>query len=248
MEQMPAEAESAKLPSTSSGMLTRSGEKRRHMERKEAKALHIRRSSMLAVLDLLLTTLQELTEEQLKIFQSHLTIGRMLGFPPIPESQLENTDRQDTVDQMVERYGPEGAVEITVEILREMNQHDLAKKLQRDHRASPTDVPSTVSAVSPADPPANPSAPPGRAFIRRHRIALETRLGLLQPIFLRLQNRGVLIDEEREEVDSKSTKTLQNQALLDMVVKKGFRAQEHFYQVLKEVDPCLVEDLEEQAV
>ncbi|XP_031667306.1 uncharacterized protein LOC116358963 isoform X6 [Oncorhynchus kisutch] len=133
-EQKPAGAKRAKLHSTSSGMLTRSGEKRRHMERKGAKALHIRRSSMLAVLDLLLTSLQELTEEQLKIFQSHLTIGRMLDFPPIPESQLENTDRQDTVDQMVKRYGPEGAVEITVEILREMNQHDLAKKLQRDHR------------------------------------------------------------------------------------------------------------------
>ncbi|XP_064872276.1 caspase recruitment domain-containing protein 8-like isoform X2 [Oncorhynchus nerka] len=114
--------------------------------------------------------------------------------------------------------------------------------------ASPTDVPSTVSAVSPAAPTANPSTPPGRAFIRRHRMSLETRLGLLQPIFLRLQDRGVLIHEEREEVVSKSTKTLQNQALLDMVVRKGSRAQEHFYQVLKEVDPCLVEDLEEQTV
>uniref|UniRef100_A0A8C7NGW5 FIIND domain-containing protein n=1 Tax=Oncorhynchus mykiss TaxID=8022 RepID=A0A8C7NGW5_ONCMY len=63
-----------------------------------------------------------------------------------------------------------------------------------------------------------------------------------------VHDRGVLIDEEREEVVSKSTKTLQNQTLLDMVVKKGARAQEHFYQVLKEVDPCLVEDLEEQTV
>ncbi|KAM9492117.1 uncharacterized protein ACWYII_004092 isoform 2-T2 [Salvelinus alpinus] len=112
--------------------------------------------------------------------------------------------------------------------------------------ASPTDGTSTVSAVSPAAPPANPSAPPVGAFIRRHRMSLETRLGLLQPLFLRLRDRGVLIDEEREEVVSKSTKTLQNQALLDMVVRKGARAQEHFYQVLKEVDPCLVEDLEEQ--
>ncbi|XP_052357848.1 caspase recruitment domain-containing protein 8-like [Oncorhynchus keta] len=102
--------------------------------------------------------------------------------------------------------------------------------------ASPTDVSSTVSAVSPA------------AFIRRHRMALETRLGLLQSLFRGLQDCGVLNDEEREEVDRKSTKTLQNQALLNMVVRKGSRAQEHLYQVLKEVDPCLVEDLEEQTV
>ncbi|XP_055763815.1 uncharacterized protein LOC129840029 isoform X4 [Salvelinus fontinalis] len=135
-EQKPAGAERDKLTSTSSGMLTRSGEKRRRLERqrKGPKSLDIRRSSMLEVLDLLLATLEELTEEQLETFQSHLTTSQLPGFPPIPESQLENTDRQDTVDQMVQRYDHEGAVEITVEILREMNQHDLAKKLQRDHR------------------------------------------------------------------------------------------------------------------
>ncbi|XP_038835174.1 uncharacterized protein LOC120032971 [Salvelinus namaycush] len=89
---------------------------------------------------LLLTTLKELTEEQLKTFQSHLTRGWMLVFPPIPESQLKNSDRQDTVDQMVKRYGPEGAVRITLRILRRrMNLNDLAEKLQRDYtRVSPS--------------------------------------------------------------------------------------------------------------
>ncbi|CAB1344211.1 unnamed protein product [Coregonus sp. 'balchen'] len=103
-----------------------------------------------------------------------------------------------------------------------------------------------VSAVSPAAPPANHSTLPGRGFIRNHRMALETRLGLLQPLFLRLQDRGVLIDEEREEVVSKSTKTQQNQALLDMVVRKGDEAQEEFYQVLREADHFLVKDLEKK--
>ncbi|XP_064815390.1 uncharacterized protein LOC135531181 isoform X2 [Oncorhynchus masou masou] len=149
-EQKPAGAKRAKLPSTSSGMLTRSGEKRRNMEMKGSKVVN-RRSSMFAVRDLLLTSLQELTEEQLKIFQSHQTSGRICGFPPIPESQLENTDRQVTVDQMVKRYDPEGAVEITLRILREMNQHDLAKKLQRDHRGKKrkkSESPLTSSTLS----------------------------------------------------------------------------------------------------
>ncbi|XP_064857090.1 uncharacterized protein LOC115122706 isoform X5 [Oncorhynchus nerka] len=94
---------------------------------------------MLDVPALLLTSLEELTEEQLKTFQSHLTIGRMLGFPPIPERQLENTDRQNTVDQMVERYDHEGAVENTLKILRRMNLDDLAEKLERDHTREPND-------------------------------------------------------------------------------------------------------------
>ncbi|XP_070296328.1 uncharacterized protein [Salvelinus sp. IW2-2015] len=88
---------------------------------------------------LLLTSLEELTEEQLKTFQSHLTSDQLPGFPPIPESQLENTDRQETVDQMVKRYGPERAVRNTLMILRLMNRVDLAVKLERDHtRGIPT--------------------------------------------------------------------------------------------------------------
>uniref|UniRef100_A0A673Z3W7 Uncharacterized LOC115208500 n=1 Tax=Salmo trutta TaxID=8032 RepID=A0A673Z3W7_SALTR len=109
--------------------------------------------------------------------------------------------------------------------------------------ASLTEFTSTVLALPPVTP-----IPPGRAFITKHRMALETRLGVLRPILLHLQqpDRGVLIDEEREEVLSKTPKTLQNQALLDMVIRKGARAQEHFYQALREADRCLVEDLEEQ--
>uniref|UniRef100_A0A674C0N8 Uncharacterized LOC115178540 n=1 Tax=Salmo trutta TaxID=8032 RepID=A0A674C0N8_SALTR len=95
--------------------------------------LQLIRSFMLDVPTLLLTSLEELTEDQLKTFQSKLTSGRMLGFPPIPKRQLRNTDIQITVDQMVERYGPERAVEITLMILRWINQHDLPKKLQSDH-------------------------------------------------------------------------------------------------------------------
>nr|XP_023996652.1 NACHT, LRR and PYD domains-containing protein 6-like [Salvelinus alpinus] len=94
---------------------------------------------MLDVPALLLTSLEELTEEQLKTFQSHLTSDQLPGFPPIPESQLENTDRQETVDQMVKRYGPERAVRNTLMILRLMNRVDLAVKLERDHtRGIPT--------------------------------------------------------------------------------------------------------------
>ncbi|CAB1344224.1 unnamed protein product, partial [Coregonus sp. 'balchen'] len=135
-EQKPAGAHNANLPSTSSGMWTRSGEKRHHLERQreEHRALGIKRPSMLDVPALLLTTLEEFTEEQLKTFQSNLTSVQLPGFPLIPESQLENTDRQDTVDQMVKRYGPERAVKITLNTMRKMDLGDLAEKLERDHR------------------------------------------------------------------------------------------------------------------
>lgn len=47
---------------------------------------------------------------------------------------MENADRQVTVDHMVENYSPERAMGITLMILRRMNQHDVAGKLERDYR------------------------------------------------------------------------------------------------------------------
>uniref|UniRef100_A0A673Z786 CARD domain-containing protein n=1 Tax=Salmo trutta TaxID=8032 RepID=A0A673Z786_SALTR len=90
---------------------------------------------------------------------------------------------------------------------------------------------------------ANPSTPNGQAFITKHRMELVNRLGLLPPILTRLHVRGVLSQEEIEIVEIKPTKSQQNQALLNMVVRKGARAQEYFYLALRESDLLLVEDL-----
>uniref|UniRef100_A0A673Z776 CARD domain-containing protein n=1 Tax=Salmo trutta TaxID=8032 RepID=A0A673Z776_SALTR len=90
---------------------------------------------------------------------------------------------------------------------------------------------------------ANPSILTGQAFITKHRMELVNRLGLLPPILTRLHVRGVLSQEEIEIVEIKPTKSQQNRALLNMVVRKGTRAQEYFYLALRESDILLVEDL-----
>ena len=76
-------------------------------------------------------------------------------------------------------------------------------------------------------------------------MALESRLPLvLQPFLSQLQQRKVLNDQDREEVVSKHTSVDRNCVLLTMIQNKGATAQQVFYKVLKESDPCLVEDLE----
>uniref|UniRef100_A0A4W4DNN0 Pyrin domain-containing protein n=1 Tax=Electrophorus electricus TaxID=8005 RepID=A0A4W4DNN0_ELEEL len=76
----------------------------------------------------LLDTLEELTTEDLKMFQWHLTSS--VEDKHIPKSHLENANRQDTVDNMVQTYGQFRAVEITLDILRTMNNNQLAEKLR----------------------------------------------------------------------------------------------------------------------
>ncbi|CAB1344210.1 unnamed protein product, partial [Coregonus sp. 'balchen'] len=88
------------------------------------------RPSMLAVPALLLTTLEEMNPHELKTFQFFMTSGLLPDCPLIPESQLENADRQVTVDQMVKTYGPERALNITLRILRGMKRE--TPKLEMD--------------------------------------------------------------------------------------------------------------------
>ncbi|XP_035379320.1 NACHT, LRR and PYD domains-containing protein 6-like [Electrophorus electricus] len=80
----------------------------------------------------LLFTLNDLETEDLNIFQWHLKNG-VEGFLCIPKSQLEKSNRPDTVDKMVQKYGPNGAVEITLIILKKMNHNQLAETLRIKH-------------------------------------------------------------------------------------------------------------------
>ncbi|XP_030639582.1 NACHT, LRR and PYD domains-containing protein 3-like [Chanos chanos] len=94
---------------------------------------------MPAVPQILLETLEELERAELKRFQWYLTTENGVeGLSHIPKSKLENADVQDTVDKMVERYKPRGAVEITLLILKEIGLNNLADKLEHKLREGNT--------------------------------------------------------------------------------------------------------------
>ncbi|XP_010862889.2 caspase-8 isoform X1 [Esox lucius] len=90
---------------------------------------------------LLLNTLEDLANDDLKRFQWFLKQDMVHGFPPIPRSRLEKADRLDTVDVMVTTYDRDGAVKITLEILKRISQNYLAEQLENEifqkHRSDP---------------------------------------------------------------------------------------------------------------
>ncbi|XP_067248564.1 NACHT, LRR and PYD domains-containing protein 12-like isoform X1 [Chanodichthys erythropterus] len=85
---------------------------------------------MASVKDLLDKSLNELVQAELKKFQWHLVNDHEC----ISKCEMENADRLDTVDKMVARFGPEEAVKIMVEILKKMNQNNLAEQLENKHK------------------------------------------------------------------------------------------------------------------
>ncbi|XP_056310597.1 NACHT, LRR and PYD domains-containing protein 12-like [Danio aesculapii] len=81
---------------------------------------------MANVKQLLDNTLNGLLEDELKKFRWRLVNDHR----DISKAKMENADRLDTVDKMVSCFGPERAVKITVDILRKINQNQLAEELE----------------------------------------------------------------------------------------------------------------------
>ncbi|XP_051747422.1 NACHT, LRR and PYD domains-containing protein 3-like [Ctenopharyngodon idella] len=94
--------------------------------------------------ELLKKSLYELVEADLKEFQWHLENDHEC----ISKSDMENADRLKTVNKMVDRFGSEEAVKIMVEILRKMNQNNLAKQVENKHKQGKMKTCAAVGAHS----------------------------------------------------------------------------------------------------
>ncbi|KAM9633176.1 caspase recruitment domain-containing protein 8-like [Trichechus inunguis] len=90
------------------------------------------------------------------------------------------------------------------------------------------------------------SAPPtfsGAAFVKEHHRQLRDRMGDLNGVLDDLQDREVLTENEKEQVQQTQTRQRKNETLLSMVKNKGDQALELFYRSLSERDPYLVSSL-----
>lgn len=78
----------------------------------------------------LLNTLEDLNDEEFKKFKWFLKLpGNLEGYDAIKTFRLENAERQDTVDLMVNTYKLHGALEMTKTVLEKTGRNDLVQRL-----------------------------------------------------------------------------------------------------------------------
>ncbi|KAK9540724.1 hypothetical protein VZT92_003158 [Zoarces viviparus] len=112
----------------------------------------------MAVLELLLETVEDLIDKDFKKFKFWL--GNGVDFRPIPRSYLENADQMDTVGKMIDTYGEEMAVKNAVDVLKKMGNNNAAQQIKSRYTAAGnTAAPSTSAAAPPAAPVGPPAAP-----------------------------------------------------------------------------------------
>lgn len=88
---------------------------------------------MASVQEIILDILLELVDEDLKTFQFYLYSTPCKGFPQIPKSRVHGADRVCTVDHLVQTYGYDGAVMVTVDILERMKLKLWAETLKKKY-------------------------------------------------------------------------------------------------------------------
>uniref|UniRef100_A0A3B3TW17 NACHT domain-containing protein n=1 Tax=Poecilia latipinna TaxID=48699 RepID=A0A3B3TW17_9TELE len=90
----------------------------------------------MALKQILFETLQQLGDEEFRSFKWFLQQSDELdGLPVIPKSHLENADRQETVDQMVQKYN-HLAVQVLKKNLQKIYRNDLQDQLANIHRGT----------------------------------------------------------------------------------------------------------------
>ncbi|XP_071342749.1 sterile alpha motif domain-containing protein 9 isoform X2 [Trachinotus anak] len=67
----------------------------------------------------------------MKAFHFYLEEYTKLGHKPIPRSKLEGKDTMDTTKLMTGHYGNDRALRVTIDILKEINQRELADQLEK---------------------------------------------------------------------------------------------------------------------
>nr|XP_020652122.1 NACHT, LRR and PYD domains-containing protein 3-like isoform X1 [Pogona vitticeps]XP_020652123.1 NACHT, LRR and PYD domains-containing protein 3-like isoform X1 [Pogona vitticeps]XP_020652124.1 NACHT, LRR and PYD domains-containing protein 3-like isoform X1 [Pogona vitticeps] len=80
--------------------------------------------------DALLFALDDLREENFKRFKYKLGFLKWEGKAHIPQGKLEDANTMDTVQLLLEAYGMEGAREVAIHVLKEINLRDSATRLQ----------------------------------------------------------------------------------------------------------------------
>ncbi|XP_043114185.1 protein NLRC3-like [Puntigrus tetrazona] len=83
---------------------------------------------MACVKELLVNPLKDLVKDDLKEFRWHLK-----NYEGVSASEMENADVLDTVDKMMALFGEKEAVEITINILKKMNQNLLVEEIENQY-------------------------------------------------------------------------------------------------------------------
>lgn len=187
--------------------------------------------------EVLLLKLSEL--QQVELWRLHwcLSHNLLLDFPAIPRHWLWSANASSTAKIMLCCYHLDGALKVLSAALDLMNGDDNVCQL----RLHQMDTPKPRQVIRPA-PKLDPD------FVKTQRGKLICQIQWLDVILDLLQDWGVLNTSNREAINIYAVQEEKNRTLVNLVLAKGGKAQEFFYEALSQSEPFLLQELEKAQI
>ncbi|XP_027138495.1 uncharacterized protein LOC104920031 isoform X2 [Larimichthys crocea] len=183
------------------------------------------------------STLEDLGSDDFRKFKWYLKQPDVLdGYQTIKVSELEQADRQDTVDLMVNTYGLHGALKVTKKVLEKINRNDLVQSLS-ETSSGPEDP-----ALNRERRPQNGS-PEDKLFSIRIEFVNRVSEPVLNQLLDRLHQQRILNQEEMDIARSCRTSAEMARAVINMVLNKGSVASSSLIEGLVSLDPAFSKTL-----
>lgn len=199
----------------------------------------------------LINLLDDLVDDEFRNFKWFLKTEKLDNIEPIKAHKLSKADRPDTVDLILQKYQPDGAVKVMMSVLKKINRNDLVTKLPNissgaeggESSGGDREEQKSTTSEQPAGPgPAETQSVEKLTFFRTRLIDGVNEPNLCKLLDKLLQER-IINDDEVEFVRSQRNRADRVRELIDMMRKKGPKASSALIAALCEVDQCLSEEL-----
>ncbi|KAM9723688.1 apoptosis-associated speck-like protein containing a CARD isoform 1-T1 [Menidia menidia] len=184
--------------------------------------------------------LANLSEIDLKRFC--LELVRLEREPRVFQNRVEKKTYFEVADVLVDTFTERGAVEVTVELLEEMDLSGPARTLEEAARACGYRPPEAAAAHAGAP---GGALVQGEHFVDGHMVELIKRVTCVESILDVMLQEKLIQLEQYSKIKCLSTSHDKVRALYEGPLQAGRAAKDLFYRVLKEQQSFLIKDLEE---
>ncbi|XP_013884174.1 apoptosis-associated speck-like protein containing a CARD [Austrofundulus limnaeus] len=177
--------------------------------------------------------LEDMSEVNLQKFCMALMEMKVDGRRVVRRNQVDGKKFWELADLMVGVFTETKVVNVAVEILRDIGCCQEAEDLAKDAASSSPSPPVPPSPISDKE-----------LFVDNYRVELIQRVSNISAILDQLLKEKVITCEAYDTIRSKPTNSEKMRAIYDTPIKSTRRAKEIFYDILKEQELFLVNDLE----
>uniref|UniRef100_A0A670ZCU9 Apoptosis-associated speck-like protein containing a CARD n=1 Tax=Pseudonaja textilis TaxID=8673 RepID=A0A670ZCU9_PSETE len=182
-------------------------------------------------------TLEDLTEDELRKFKTNLhEFPVKPGYDNIPRGQLQKADVLDLSELLLDSYTQDYAVEVTAAVLRRCHCNPQAEKLAA---ASGIEIINLLSLF-----PKPTAVSSHRHFIDQFREQLIQRTATVEQVLDKLLHKSIVNEEQYQKICSQETNQDKMRKLYKLVPSWNDQCKDQLKNALKDVNPCLIKDLE----